>query len=867
MNVNIKNWLLRAATFLLLVACIDDDFDTPTAVPIPDSNSSIQEIKDSYQGDTIFFTTEVIRGKVISSDEQGNFFENLFIQDETGGLVVRADVADLYTDYPRGSEVVVELNGLFMTDFAGLIQIDGITETNVKLHIFRSAVDVPVTPEVVTIGQFSDDKIGTLIQLEDVEFQDSNDTYAVEDGGSGRNRLIKDCFGNTVIMRNSDFADFAGVPVPMGNGSLSAVLSTFNGSYQILISEPMDLSFINDRCGGGMGGDCGDDIPPNGPNAGALTIADLRAAYTGSDVTAPSGTINAVVISDNSNGNINSLNVVVQDNTAGIVLRFSDDHNLLVNEHISVDVSGALLTEFSSLLQAEGIPPSAITRTGTFDAPTPRVATVNCILSNGDLWESTIVRIENSLITGSSTFGGSTTVSDATGSIQMFTRSGASFANNAVPSMPFTLTAIVSDFDGTQLNMRNAQDAGGSGGGPGGDSDPITAAELRSAFNGGATTVPQDRKLTATVISDFQNGNTNAQNAVVQDASGGIVLRFDAQHALALNEEVTIEIGGQELAEFNGLLQVNNISLSAATSNGQGAPISPRVTTVSEAMTNFDAWESTLLQFTDVGLTGNTVFAGTLTLSDASGSIDMFTFNGASFANDPIPNPPLTITAILSEFNAPQVIMRNSSDFNGGGMGGDPDLKDLIEIRDNFNNGATTVSANTKVRGVVISDVGSGNLTDRNLFLQDGSGGIVVRFADVHAIPLNELIEIEVGGEELSEFRGLLQINNVPNSAVTQMGPTPDPIVPNELTITEIAADFDNLESTLVKILNVTITGAATFDGGTTVTDGTGSIDMFTRTDANFSGNALPSGMVNLTCVVSEFDAIQVVMRNASDVE
>ena len=66
-------------------------------------------------------------------------------------------------------------------------------------------------------------------------------------------------------------------------------------------------------------------------------------------------------------------------------------------------------------------------------------------------------------------------------------------------------------------------------------------------------------KFVVLVISDKDNGNITGRNLVLQDESGGIVVRFEDDHNFALNQEVEVLISGQELSEFNGLLQVNDV--------------------------------------------------------------------------------------------------------------------------------------------------------------------------------------------------------------------------------------------------------------------------------------------------------------------
>ena len=152
--------------------------------------------------------------------------------------------------------------------------------------------------------------------------------------------------------------------------------------------------------------------------------------------------------------------------------------------------------------------------------------------------------------------------------------------------------------------------------------------------------------------------------------------------------------------------------------------------------------------------------------------------------------------------------------------------------------------------------------------LQDGSGGIVVRFefGGDHNYALGEEIEVDISGQELSDYNGLVQVNNVPTGNAVSFGPGTLP-EPREATISEILANGEAWESTLVLIKNVSFVESDTYEGSKTLDDGTGTLSIYTRSQASFSGSALPGGSFDMTAIVSDFNAIQVYIRNLDDIE
>lgn len=54
----------------------------------------------------------------------------------------------------------------------------------------------------------------------------------------------------------------------------------------------------------------------------------------------------------------------------------------------------------------------------------------------------------------------------------------------------------------------------------------------------------------------------------MQDASGGITVRFDANHSFSTGDEISVNVGGQDTQEFDGLLQVNKVPIANGTKSG-----------------------------------------------------------------------------------------------------------------------------------------------------------------------------------------------------------------------------------------------------------------------------------------------------------
>ncbi len=467
-----KHWLYLAFTALLLaslLSCVKREFDEPPVGGEPvdvTPNISIADLKALHITPGGFDTIKndlIIGGVVVMDDRSGNYYKSLVIQDASGGIEVRFNDGFLYNQFPIGRQIFIYCKDLILTDYNNLVQLSGgvleqggtvssagLTEAQVRRKIVKGPMVGAPAPRTVRINELNNSHISTLIRLEGVQFiaADAGRTYADPITKNSINRTLMDCSGNKLVLRTSGYADFAGETTPTGNGTITGVLSVFGTTLQIYIRDLSDVNMNGDRCSG-VGGQL-------------MSIRDLRALFTGTTTQAPSDRkIRGVVISDRIGNNLNGRNAYVQalDGSSGILVRFTANHSYNLGDEIEVDVSNQELSQFNGLLQVNNVPldRSAVVASGQI--PVVRTTTINQINANAEEWESTLVRIVGATISGAGTpLSGNKTVSDATGSIPMFTQSYATFASATTPTGPITLTAIVSDFNGRQLVLRNLND-------------------------------------------------------------------------------------------------------------------------------------------------------------------------------------------------------------------------------------------------------------------------------------------------------------------------------------------------------------------------------------------------------------------------
>jgi hypothetical protein len=494
--------LLLSLAMVFLFSCVKEDFDTPEVEdeeePDIETNATLSDIVGLWQeGEYVTIEEDWVVSAVVTADDfSGNFFRNIVIQDSDGTAIsFLLNARDLHNDYPIGRRIYIDCKDLIVGDFNGLIQLGGsvfinnsgfmqlggIEESLLDKFITKGLRDQDLNPSTTDINSLGFNDLSTLVRLEDIQVSDSDLglTYANAEEQFSENRTLEDCDGNTITLRSSGFADFAGETLPSGRGDIVGIYSVFGTTKQLFIRDLSDVDMDGERCDGTGGGDCDFEGEPE-------AIEDIRALYTGSASSLPANLyIEGTVISDVSGGNINGQNIVVQDDEGfGIVVRFVDFHSFSLGDRVKIDVSGQELSEFRGLLQINNVPLNRACDDGQGNV-TPKVMTLADILADFENLESTLVQVDNVLISkeDEDDWIFNVTLDDGTAAMDMFTSPGADWAEEAFPTDTLRITAYVSqggNEEALQLSLRNLNDVVviGTGGG-----DPM--GEVNEDFQSG----------------------------------------------------------------------------------------------------------------------------------------------------------------------------------------------------------------------------------------------------------------------------------------------------------------------------------------------------------------------------------------------
>ncbi|SZD71667.1 Uncharacterised protein [Candidatus Ornithobacterium hominis] len=263
-----KKFILLSLISFYFSACVQDDkFDIPNlnCQELWATNTQIDDLLKKISTDPITIEEElVIEGFVVSSDETGNFYKELIIQDQrespTKGLKISINKANLFNDFPLGSKVLVNAKGLTLGLSNGIPTLgDGLYQKKnpgqIEANVLYNHVD-KTCDKIQPIQAKSFENIKALvkkenlnqyIQLNNVYFQNGGEAsfHDAKSSFATTNRYLIDSEGGKIAVRTSKYAKFSKETLPKGVGNLKAVLSAYDSNNNGLTDSEYQLTLVS----------------------------------------------------------------------------------------------------------------------------------------------------------------------------------------------------------------------------------------------------------------------------------------------------------------------------------------------------------------------------------------------------------------------------------------------------------------------------------------------------------------------------------------------------------------------------------------------------------------------------------------------
>ncbi len=238
--------------------CYDSGFGDPATPTPPAATTTLRTLQEMSIGAPVRVDTDVVvEGCVTSSDEAGNFYRSLTIEDDGAAMELLAGEQYLYTSYPVGCRVSLRLRGLTLARSRGVLQAgmaaDAASRYDVDYIPSRAALDkhlvrhgIPfetIEPLRTTIAGLTPEMCGCLVRIDNVAYTPEADSIIVR-GWAGERRFT-DTEGHEIHTFVREYARFAYTswPVEKLSGSITGILQLDGKEYTLRPRDEKDLDF------------------------------------------------------------------------------------------------------------------------------------------------------------------------------------------------------------------------------------------------------------------------------------------------------------------------------------------------------------------------------------------------------------------------------------------------------------------------------------------------------------------------------------------------------------------------------------------------------------------------------------------------
>ena len=282
-----------------LTSCMDDDWKAPSGDTPAYGNNTLQEknvisiakLKKDYGitkdmiNDTVRIDDGIqIKGVVTGNDAEGNIYNEIALQDETGGILVCIAQGGLCGQIQVGQEILIDLGGLYIGAYRSQPQI-GVPYTSTSASGAKSTypsriaraewqtrfklIGKPDAKKLVA-KEFDYESLkgnetelykyaGCLVKATGVGFAkaDGKTTYAPKSEGASTGYGVMRAFKNMTTgkdyttnefgVRTSCYSDFAAEKLPEGKLTVTGILTCYksqkkyNATAQILMRQQSDV--------------------------------------------------------------------------------------------------------------------------------------------------------------------------------------------------------------------------------------------------------------------------------------------------------------------------------------------------------------------------------------------------------------------------------------------------------------------------------------------------------------------------------------------------------------------------------------------------------------------------------------------------
>ncbi len=195
-----------------------------------------------------------LKGVVLADEVSGNFYKELYVRDaaNTGGI----HLSFLFTGSNLfiGDSVRLNLKGYDVNynSTTGILEIDSV---DFEKSLVRFASGANPQPRQITLSTLTGTNsyasyYGDLITINGVGFlaADANQIFADPIKQLSINRTIQDCGLRQIVVRTSNYAQFAQQKTPTGYGTITGIATGYSGTDQLSIRSHTETNMTGPGC-------------------------------------------------------------------------------------------------------------------------------------------------------------------------------------------------------------------------------------------------------------------------------------------------------------------------------------------------------------------------------------------------------------------------------------------------------------------------------------------------------------------------------------------------------------------------------------------------------------------------------------------
>lgn len=188
----------------------------------------------------------------------------------------------------------------------------------------------------------------------------------------------------------------------------------------------------------------------------------------------------------------------------------------------------------------------------------------------------------------------------------------------------------------------------------------------------------------------------------------------------------------------------------------------------------------------------------------------------------------------------------------------------IKELRDLYNHGLTIVDTNIYIQGIITLTPEFKNVPAFIAYVQDSTAAICLAVTGTNTFTLNSEVKILCRGVSFTNYNGLLQFGDISIADQSELvNLTPTPIVPVSVTLSELLAGEHQGE--YVSVAGTQFKDPGTFSGSKVLTDCNALVDVYTRSDATFAAQTIPTGNGTFKGIASVYNSKQLLLRDPAE--